>query len=80
MNEAQLQRRRPRLREEPDVPSIQGLSKAQANYRKAENPKFSCGECKFMFPRLSIGGCRFVRGVIHNSDTCDELKPRASSS
>jgi hypothetical protein len=62
------------------MPSVQGLSKAQANYRKAENPKFSCGECKFMFPRLSIGGCRFVRGVIHNSDTCDEFKPRASSS
>jgi hypothetical protein len=58
------------------VPSVQGLSKAQANYRKAENPKFSCGECKFMFPRLSIGGCRYVRGVIHNDDTCDEFKPR----
>jgi hypothetical protein len=22
-----------------------GLSKAEANYRKAENPKFSCHEC-----------------------------------
>ena len=53
-----------------------GRTKAQANYRKAENPKFRCGECKFMFPRLSIGGCRFVRGVIHNDDTCDEFKPR----
>jgi hypothetical protein len=29
-----------------------------------------------MFPRLSIGGCRYVRGVIHNDDTCDEFKPR----
>ena len=45
------------------MPSVQGLSKAQANYRRAENPKFRCGECKFMFPRLSIGGCRYVRGV-----------------
>ena len=58
------------------VPSVQGLSKAQANYRKAENPKFRCAECKFMFPRLSIGGCRYVRGVIHADDTCDEFKPR----
>jgi hypothetical protein len=58
------------------MPSVQGLSKAQANYRKAENPKFRCQECKFMFPRLSIGGCRFVRGVIHADDTCDEFKPR----
>ena len=58
------------------MPSVQGLSKAQANYRKAENPKFRCAECKYMFPRLSIGGCRYVRGVIHADDTCDEFKPR----
>ena len=38
------------------MPSVQGLSKEQANYRPAENPKFSCRECSFMFPRLSIGG------------------------
>jgi hypothetical protein len=31
-----------------------------------------------MFPRLSIGGCRYVRGVIHNADICDEFKPRRS--
>jgi len=58
------------------VPKVQGLSKAQANYRKAENPRSSCGECKFMFPRLAVGGCRYVRGVIHAGDTCDEFKPR----
>jgi hypothetical protein len=29
-----------------------------------------------MFPRLSIGGCRYVRGVIHADDACDEFKPR----
>jgi hypothetical protein len=39
------------------MPKVQGLSKAEANYRKAENPKFSCHECRFMFPRLAIGGC-----------------------
>jgi hypothetical protein len=27
------------------MPKVQGLSKAEANYRKAENPKFSCHEC-----------------------------------
>src|SRR4026207_1193648 len=64
------------------MPKVQGLSKAEANYRKAENPKFSCHECAFMLPRLSIGGCRFVRGVIHAEDTRDELPPktRATSS
>ncbi len=67
------------------MPVIQGLSKAAANYRRADNPESSCGECKFMFPRLAInpfatgaifGGCRYVRGVIHADDTCDEFKPR----
>jgi hypothetical protein len=58
------------------MPKVQGLSKAEANYRKAENPKYSCGECAFMFPRLAIGGCRWVRGVIHAEDTCDEFQPK----
>ena len=61
------------------MPTVQGLSKAQANYRKAENPTFSCHECKFMFPRLSIGGCRYVRGVIHADDVCDEFESRRGS-
>jgi hypothetical protein len=58
------------------MPKVQGLSKKDANYRAATNPKYSCKECKFMFPRLSVGGCRFVRGVIHAGDTCDEFAPR----
>jgi hypothetical protein len=57
------------------MPRIQGLSKADANYRRAENLELRCGECKFMFPRLAIGGCRYVRGVIHAHDTCDEFNP-----
>jgi hypothetical protein len=61
------------------MPKVQGLSKAEANYRKAENPKFSCHECMFMFPRLAIGGCRYVRGVIHADDACDEFKPRGGT-
>ena len=62
------------------MPAVQGLSKSAANYRKADNPKFRCAECAFMFPRLAIGGCRYVRGVIHAGDTCDEFKPRRSGS
>jgi hypothetical protein len=58
------------------MPTVQGLSKSDANYRKADKPEYSCLACKFMFPRLSIGGCRFVRGVIHASDTCNEFTPR----
>jgi hypothetical protein len=61
------------------MPKVQGLSKEAANYRKAENPKFGCRECKFMFPRLAIGGCRYVRGVIHQYDTCDEFTPRGGT-
>jgi hypothetical protein len=61
------------------MPKVQGLSKSAASYRKAEDAKFSCRECAFMFPRLAIGGCRYVRGVIHPDDTCDEFSPRAAS-
>jgi hypothetical protein len=57
--------------------AIQGLSKATANYRRADNPEFSCHECKFRFPRHSVGGCRYVRGLIYAEDTCDEFKPRS---
>ena len=61
------------------MPAVQGLSKSTANYRRASKPELSCGECKFMFPRLAIGGCRYVRGVIHSGDTCDESRPRKQS-
>jgi hypothetical protein len=61
------------------MPKVQGLSKAEANYRKAENPGSSCHGCAFMFPRLAIGGCRYVRGVIHAEDTCNEFMPRGGA-
>ena len=61
------------------MPTVQGLSKKQANYRQATSPRARCGECKFMFPRLAIGGCRYVRGVIHPGDTCDEFMPRGTT-
>jgi hypothetical protein len=52
---------------------IWGLSKPAANYRPATRPELLRAECKFMFPRLAIGGCRYVRGLIHASDFCDEF-------
>jgi hypothetical protein len=58
------------------MPMIWGLSKTAANYRPATGPELRCAECKFMFPRLAIGGCRYVRGVIHAGDFCDEFVPR----
>jgi hypothetical protein len=58
------------------MPTVQGLSKAQAHYRPATNAEARCDTCRFMFPRLSIGGCRYVRGLIHARDVCDEFMPR----
>jgi hypothetical protein len=28
---------------------------------------------------MAIGGCRYVRGVIHADDVCDEFKPRGGT-
>jgi hypothetical protein len=61
------------------MPMVQGLSKAAANYRPATNERARCDTCKFMFPRLAIGGCRYVRGIVHAADVCDEFKPRKGS-
>ena len=55
---------------------VWGLSKPAANYRPATKPELRCAGCKFMFPRLAIGGCRYVRGVIHAGDVCDVFVPR----
>jgi hypothetical protein len=58
------------------MPMVWGLSKPAANYRPATKPELRCARCKFMFPRLAIGGCRYVRGVIHAGDFCDEFVSR----
>ena len=58
------------------MPKVWGLSKAEANYRPAPTPEMRCAECKFMFPRLAVGGCRYVRGVIRANDLCDEFAHR----
>ncbi len=55
---------------------IWGLSKKEANYRPAPTPEVRCDRCKYMFPPLALGGCRFVRGVIHGSHSCREFEPR----
>jgi hypothetical protein len=57
------------------MPKIWGLSKAVANYRLAPRPEVRCDGCRFMFPKLTVGGCRYVRGVISASYTCDQFAP-----
>jgi hypothetical protein len=59
---------------------IWGLSKKEANYGPAPTPEVRCDRCMYMGPRLAIGGCRFVRGVIHGSDNCKEFRPQAGAS
>ncbi|MBA3691083.1 MAG: hypothetical protein H0W82_06695 [Actinobacteria bacterium] len=51
-------------------------SKEEAHYRPAPQPAVSCARCKWMFPRLSAGSCKDVRGIVRASDTCDEFEPR----
>jgi len=36
----------------------------------------SCKECMWMFPRLALGSCKYVRGVIEATATCDLFEPR----
>ena len=55
------------------MPGIWGLPKTAANYRQAPRPEVRCDACRFMFPKLAKGGCRYVRGVISASYTCDQF-------
>jgi hypothetical protein len=55
---------------------VWGHSKRAATYRAAPTPEVRCDRCRYMFPRLAVGGCRLVRGVIHASATCTEFAPR----
>ena len=57
------------------APKTWGLSKEEARYRPAAKPEVSCVACKWMFPRLSVGSCKYVRGMIKGSATCDEFEP-----
>jgi hypothetical protein len=58
------------------APKTWGLSKQQANYRPAPRPEVECRVCQWMFPRLTRGSCKYVRGVIEASATCDEFEAR----
>jgi hypothetical protein len=59
---------------------IWGLSKRDANYGPAPTPDVRCNKRKYMFPKLSLGGCRLVRGVISGSSSCKEFAPQSSAS
>jgi hypothetical protein len=58
------------------APGTWSLSKEDAHYRPAPKPEVACGECTWMFPRLAVGSCKYVRGLIENSATCDEFESR----
>jgi hypothetical protein len=62
------------------MPTVWSLSKSAAHYRPAAKPEIRCAACRYMFPRLSVGGCRYVRGVIRAGDVCDEFAPHADRS
>jgi hypothetical protein len=62
------------------APKTWGLSKQEVNYRPAPKPEVSCSACKWMFPRLAWGSCKYVRGVIQGSATCDEFEPARPAS
>lgn len=58
------------------APKTWSLSKQDANYRPANKREVSCRDCKWMFPRLALGSCKYVRGPIEASATCDEFESR----
>jgi hypothetical protein len=58
------------------APKTWSLTKQAANYHPAPKAEVSCVSCKWMFPRLAIGSCKYVRGVIEASATCNEFEPR----
>ena len=58
---------------------IWGLSKSEAEYGPAPRPDVRCDRCRYMFPRLAVGGCRLVRGAIHAADSCKEFRPRGQA-
>jgi hypothetical protein len=55
---------------------IWGLSKRDADYGPAPTPDVRCDRCKYMFPPLTFGGCRLVRGVIRGSASCKEFEAK----
>ena len=58
------------------MPKTWGLTKEQAAYKPAPKTEVRCDRCQFMFPRTSTGTCKYVRGLIKASYTCNEFSPR----
>ena len=58
---------------------VWGRSKSVANYRPAPSDDIRCDRCRFMFPPMAVGGCRYVRGAIRGSATCDLFAPRGTA-
>ena len=61
------------------MPKTWGLTKEQAGYKPAPQPAVRCDHCEFMWPRTSTGSCKYVRGLIKASYTCNEFSPRKGS-
>ncbi len=61
------------------APKVWSLAKEEAHYKPAPQPAVSCGQCMWMFPRLSVGSCKYVRGIVRATDTCDEFERRNSA-
>ncbi|MGZ8476072.1 MAG: hypothetical protein ACXWX9_08930 [Actinomycetota bacterium] len=61
------------------MPKTWGLTKEQAGYKPAPQPGVRCDHCEFMWPRTSTGTCKYVRGLIDASYTCNEFSPRKGS-
>lgn len=58
------------------APKTWGLSKEEAGYRPAPKPEVSCKVCQWMFPRSALGSCKYVRGIVEGSATCNEFEKR----
>jgi hypothetical protein len=59
------------------APKTWSLTQEEAHYKPAPQPAVSCAECKWMFPRLSVGGaCKYIRGIVRREDTCDWFESR----
>jgi hypothetical protein len=58
------------------MPKTWGLTKEQAGYEPAPKSEVRCDHCEFMWPRTSTGSCKYVRGLIKASYTCNEFSPR----
>jgi len=57
------------------MPAIWGLSKTAANHWQTPREEVRRDACRFMFPKLAVGGCRYVRGAISAHHTCDQFAP-----